>query len=237
MPKLGVNVDHIATLRQARRGIYPSPVLAAEISEKAGCDSIVAHLREDRRHIIDKDIYDLKKSVKTRFNLEMSINKEIVDIACHIIPDEATLVPEKRQELTTEGGLDLKRDFRRLDKAIMRLHKKGICVSLFINPDRKSVDLSKKLGAEMVEFHTGYYAHAKGKKEAARQIDIIKDCTGHALALGLTANAGHGLDYINVGRIADIRGINELNIGHSIISCAVLYGLSNAVKKMKDLVS
>jgi len=238
MPKLGVNIDHVATLRQARKTVpYPDPIMAAYICEGAGCDSIVCHLREDRRHIIDKDVLRLKKEVKTRLNLEMSIAPEIVDIACSVKPDYATLVPEKREELTTEGGLDVIKNFNKIKKAVSRLHKNGIAVSLFVDPTKEAIKASKDIGVDIVELHTGEYANAKNKLESKKELDIIKRAVDEGLSSGLTVNAGHGLNYENVIPVAIIPGIEELNIGHAIISYAVLYGLEEAVRKMKGFIS
>ena len=236
MAKLGVNIDHIATLRQARKGVFPDPVLAAGICEKAGCDSIVAHLREDRRHINDNDLRRLKKAVKTRFNLEMSITPEIVDIACLIKPDQATLVPERRQELTTEGGLDIISNKNRLKRAIGRLSGAGIKVSLFIDPDKEQIKRVPDIGAGMIEIHTGRYAEAKNRSQLSTRFQEIGRAVDFALELGLVVNAGHGLDYDNAARAAKMPGIEELNIGYSIICRSVFVGLEKAVRQMLELV-
>jgi len=235
MPMLGVNVDHVATLRQARGGEEPDPVWAASICEQAGCDSIVAHLREDRRHINDADIRALKKDA-TRFNLEMSINPEIVEIARRVVPQQATLVPEKRQELTTEGGMSVSRHGKRIAKAVDILRKKGIEVSIFIDPDEREIHAAKTIGVDIIEIHTGRYSLARTKASAEKEFKKIKEVTSYALSLDLVVNAGHGLNYTNVKRIASIKGVNELNIGHSIISRAVFTGLYRAVKDMKALI-
>ena len=235
MPKLGVNIDHVATLRQARGGIVPDPIKAASICEKAGADSIVAHLREDRRHIQDKDIITLRKIVKTRLNLEMSTNADIVDIACSIVPDQSTLVPEKREELTTEGGLDVVSNKEKIKKAIDSLKKKDILVSLFIDPERKQIEASKEINCDSIELHTGRYADSKTEKEREVHLNEIIEATNFALKIGLEVNAGHGLNYENVYDVAKIPGIQELNIGHSIISYAVFSCLEEAVRKMKEL--
>ncbi len=236
MPKLGVNVDHIATLRQARRGVFPDPVYAAAVCEQAGCDSIVAHLREDRRHINDQDIRRLKKTVKTKFNLEMSIAPEIVDIACGIRPDQVTLVPEKRRELTTEGGLDALGQKEKLKKVISKLSSRGIEVSIFIDPDKKQIAAVPRIGGGIIELHTGRYAEAKTKSQRQSRFQEIVKAVEFAQGLGLRVNAGHGLDYENVRMIAGIEGIEELNIGYSIICNSVFWGLENAVKKMRGLI-
>ena len=232
MIKLGVNIDHVATLRQARRECEPDPVVAADICEKAGCHSIVAHLREDRRHIQDKDIILLRKKVKTKFNLEMSLNTGIINIALSLKPDQATLVPEKRMEITTEGGVDVTANFSRLKSTVIRLQKKGIVVSLFIDPNHSQIKKAFETGASVIELHTGSYARAKTMSTIAHELIKVKDATRFAKTLGLTVAAGHGLNYKNVKAIAQIPGIVELNIGHAIISRAVFVGLSRAVREM-----
>lgn len=236
MPKLGVNIDHVATLRQARMGEDPRPLEAALICEKAGCDSIVAHLREDRRHINDNDIIELRQKITTKFNLEMSINPEIVDIALRIGPDQVTLVPEKRQELTTEGGLSVIKFEKKLAKLAGLFDKKGIDVSVFIGTDKDEIRSAIYIGIGIIEIHTGEYSLASNKKSIGREFAKIKDAAEFALSKGLIVNAGHGLNYTNVKQIADIKGINELNIGHSIISRAVFTGLHKAVQDMKELI-
>jgi len=235
MPYLGVNVDHVATLREARGGKEPDPVQAASICEDAGCDSIVAHLREDRRHINDRDIRRLKNKAKTRFNLEMSIDKGIVEAAKRILPYQATLVPERRQELTTEGGMSIVRQSKRISNVVNSLKKKGIAVSIFIDPDKKEIYAAKDIGVDIIEIHTGRYSLARRRGSIAREFKKIKDAIDYAISLGLVANAGHGLNYGNVKRIARVKGVNELNIGHSIVSRAVFVGLYKAVKEMKVL--
>jgi len=233
MSKLGVNIDHVATLRQARGGYEPDPISAAIECEKAGCDSIVAHLREDRRHINDQDIIRLRKSIKTKFNLEMSMNPEIVDIALKIGPDQVTIVPEKRQELTTEGGLSIIKYENKLAKLAELFNKEGIGVSVFIDPDKNEIWPAIYIGIGIIEIHTGSYSLAKDKRSREKEFNKIRQASEYALCKGLIVNAGHGLNYANVKRIADIKGINELNIGHSIISMAVFTGLYKAVKDMK----
>ena len=234
--KLGVNIDHVATLRQARRGAEPDPVDAAIICESAGCDSIVAHLREDRRHINDDDITQLRKKIKTRFNLEMSTSEDIVRVAMAIKPDQATLVPEKREEITTEGGLDVISNMQKIFEATAKLERKGIKVSLFIDPERKQIEASRKAGAGIIEIHTGRYANAKDSKSIESEFQAIKEAVTIGRELGLVVNAGHGLNYINVKKIVGIKEIEELNIGHSIISHSVFVGLENAVKEMLALI-
>lgn len=237
MPKLGVNIDHVATLRQARGGIEPDPVEAALTCEKAGCDSIVAHLREDRRHINDKDVIELRKRVGTRFNLEMSMNADIVDIALKIGPDQITLVPEKRQELTTEGGLSVIKNENKLARIAGLFNKKGIDVSIFIDPNKNEISSAIYIGIGIIEIHTGSYSLAVNGKPQEKEFNKIKKAAEYAISHGLIVNAGHGLNYSNVERIADIKGINELNIGHSIISRAVFTGIPKAVKEMRALIS
>ncbi|MBU0605255.1 MAG: pyridoxine 5'-phosphate synthase [Candidatus Omnitrophica bacterium] len=235
MVKLGVNIDHVATVREARKSYEPDPIQAAKECVRAGCDSIVCHLREDRRHIKDADVKRLRKVIGN-LNLEMSIAKEIVDIACRIKPDQATLVPEKRQEITTEGGLDVRRNEACIKRAVARLHKNGIAVSLFINPSKEQIDATVRVGAGIIEFHTGEYANASGAAAVRRQLNILKRAAGYASGKGLIVNAGHGLNYKNVKAVAGIKDMNELNIGHSIISRAVFTGIARAVKEMAGLI-
>jgi len=237
VPKLGVNIDHVATLRQARRISYPEPVRAAKLCEDAGCNSIVCHLREDRRHINDDDLLVLRKTVKTMLNLEMCVSGEIVDIACKVKPEQATLVPEKREEITTEGGLDVISKAEDIKKAVDRLKSAKIAVSLFIDPDEKAIRASKSLGVSIIELHTGQYANAETDTERNKELDVLKKSTQLAMDLGLVVNAGHGLNYKNVTQVSKIKGVNELNIGHAIVSHAVFVGLKNAVEEMKRLIS
>lgn len=236
MAKLGVNIDHVATLRQARRGSMPDPVYAAYLCEVAGADSIVAHLREDRRHIQEEDIESLTKKIKTRLNLEMSIAPGIVSIACKIKPHQATFVPERRKELTTEGGLNVVGNFKKITAALSKLKKAGISVSLFIDPDFKQIAASKKAGAEIVELHTGRFANAKNNNQRKMYLNEIKAAVSYAKTQGLKVFAGHGLDYSNVKLIAKIKGIEELNIGYAIICKALYIGLPNAVRQMRELI-
>ncbi len=237
MPKLGVNIDHVATVRQARRTVEPDPVWAASICELAGCHSIVVHLRQDRRHINDRDLALLRETVKTRLNLEMAGSKEIVDIACMVKPDQSTLVPEKREELTTEGGLDVVACKRKLRNAVKRLKGSKILVSLFIDPDKDQIDAARDLNVDSIEIHTGTYANAKTERVSAREFEKISESVRYGVSLGLAVNAGHGLTYQNVCDIAGIPGVEELNIGHSIISRAVLVGLDRAVREMVALIN
>jgi pyridoxine 5-phosphate synthase len=236
MVKLGVNIDHIASLRQARGEFDPDPVLAALLCEQAGCDSIVAHLREDRRHIQDRDIVLLRKAVKTRFNLEMSLEAGIVKVALAVKPDQATLVPERRQEITTEGGLDVVSHKKRIKKVSRELLDAGIDVSVFIAPDKKQIDAAFSIGVKTIELHTGSYARAFADREAIDEFAQIKAMTLYARQLGMVVNAGHGLNYENTYCIARIKGMAELNIGHAIISRAAFVGLKQAVREMMAII-
>ncbi|MBU6427736.1 MAG: pyridoxine 5'-phosphate synthase [Cyanobacteria bacterium REEB65] len=253
--KLGVNIDHVATLRQARRTVEPDPVAAAMLAELAGADGITVHLREDRRHIQDRDVELLRATVRTRLNLEMSCTPDLVRLACRLQPDQATLVPERRQELTTEGGLDVCGAGPDLELAVKQLQAAGILVSLFIDPDLSQVARAKAIGADQVELHTGSYAavtlrpgwappHAgedllRGRFDAARQhpaaeLGRLELAGAEALQHGLVLAAGHGLTYWNVGPIAQISGMSELNIGHSILARAILVGMERAVREMRE---
>jgi pyridoxine 5-phosphate synthase len=232
---LGVNIDHVATTRQARKGIEPDPVMAATLAILGGADGITVHLREDRRHIQDRDLKILKEFVPVELNLEMAATKEMMSIAKKIKPDMVTLVPEKRQELTTEGGLDVRSKKRNISEAIKRIHSSDIPVSLFINPDVDDISMSKQIGADMVEIHTGTYANTKGEKQEEEFIRVL-NAVRHALDTGLAVNAGHGLNYFNVIKIASIQEIRGLYIGHSIVSRAVLVGMERAVREMKKLI-
>jgi pyridoxine 5-phosphate synthase len=234
--RLGVNIDHVVTLRQARLGKEPDPVTAALVCEQAGADSIVAHLREDRRHIQDKDVYRLKESIKTKFNLEMSISEDIVKVACRVKPYQATLVPEKRKELTTEGGLDVAGNMEKIKRVVGTLRKYDIGVSLFIDPEKKQIDASYKAG-DRIELHTGRYAAARSKKQQLVFLQEIRDSAYHGREWGMRVFAGHGLDYRNASGIARIGEIEELNIGYSIVCRAVMVGLETAVREMKELIT
>lgn len=237
MPKLGVNIDHIATLREARKIFEPDPIKGVEIAEKAGADSIVAHLRQDRRHIKEGDMFKMREIITTRFNMEMSVCPEIVELALRIKPDQATLVPENRQEITTEGGLDVVSNFKRVKKVVDDLKSNDIIVSLFINPRVDQIEASKRAGVEAIELHTGEYANASSPNEENKYLQKIKEAVALGLSSGLIVHAGHGLNYKNVRRIAEIKGIEELNIGHSIISEALFVGLRDAVSEMKKLIT
>jgi pyridoxine 5-phosphate synthase len=232
---LGVNTDHIATIRQARRGTDPDPVMAATLAILGGADGITVHLREDRRHIQDRDLKLLKEFVPVELNLEMAATKEMTGIAARIKPDLVTLVPEKRQELTTEGGLDVKSQKNYIKEAIKKIKSTGMPVSLFINPDVDDIGISRQIGADKVEIHTGMYANAKGKKEEEELLRIM-NAVKYGLDAGLLVNAGHGLNYFNVSKVASIQGIRGLYIGHSIISRAVLVGMEKAVREMKEII-
>lgn len=231
---LGVNVDHVATLRQARGTRYPDPLFAALIAEKAGADSITVHLREDRRHIQDRDVRICKEALQTRVNLEMAATEEMVDIACDVQPSDCCLVPERRAEITTEGGLDVAGQAASLHAMIARLSEARIRVSLFIDPDERQIDAAVAVGAPVVELHTGAYADAHGA-EQAREFNRVQRAAQYAAKQGLTVHAGHGLNYHNVQAIARIPEIVELNIGHSIVARAVIDGMAAAVADMKRL--
>ncbi|MDD2464466.1 MAG: pyridoxine 5'-phosphate synthase [Desulfobulbus sp.] len=236
MPFLAINVDHIATIRQARGGAEPDPVLAAGICELAGAEGIVVHLREDRRHIQDRDVRLLRQTVKTKLNLEMANVPEIVDIALEVVPDMITLVPEKRKELTTEGGLDVVAHAKKLTKTISKMRKAGIPVSLFIDPNAEQVQAAIDVGATYVELHTGRYCDAESEDEQEQEFHLIEQTSELAYDSGLRVNAGHGLDYRNTHPIAALPFVEELSIGHAVISRAVLVGLDQAVREMLNIV-
>lgn len=235
MIRLGVNIDHVATVRQARRAAEPDPVAAAVLATLGGADGITIHLREDRRHIQDRDVRLLRSVVTTRLNLEMACADEIIAIAREVVPDEATLVPEKRQELTTEGGLDVAANRDLVTQTVRRLHEKNIHVSLFIDPDAKQVETSKAIGADAIEIQTASYSEARSAKARAAELAKLHAATAQAKDLGLHVHMGHGLNYWNVQPILAIPGVEELNIGHSIISRAVLVGIERAVREMKEI--
>lgn len=232
---LGVNIDHIATLRQARGTLYPEPVQAALIAEQAGADGITAHLREDRRHIQDRDIYLLRQMLHTRLNLEMAVTDDMIAIATDVKPYACCLVPEKRQELTTEGGLDVASSLSRMREACVYLANANIEVSLFIDPEEKQVDAALEAGAPVVELHTGRYADAEDKKQQRLELERLRRAAEYAHINGLQVNAGHGLNFYNVEAICRVPQIVELNIGHSIIAQAVFSGLAGAVSDLKAL--
>jgi pyridoxine 5-phosphate synthase len=235
VPRLGVNIDHVATLRQARGGQDPDPIAAAVLVELAGADGIVVHLREDRRHIQDRDLQLLRDTIHTKLDLEMAADETMAKIALTAKPDMVTLVPERRQELTTEGGLDVAAHRDRIQQVVALLHNGGIPVSLFIEPDLAQVKAAHKVSADFVELHTGKYANAKRAKEADTEVEAITQAAKLAYKLGLGVNAGHGLNYHNVKRLTHVPEIVEYNIGHSIIARAVLVGLDRAVREMKAL--
>jgi len=237
MPDLGVNIDHVATVRQARRGLEPDPVRAAVMAELGGADQITVHLREDRRHIQDRDVQLLLQTVQTRINLEMALVDEIVEIALKLHPTCACLVPERREEVTTEGGLDVNRSLDRVKEVAGRLAKAGVIVSLFIDPDLAQIEAAAKSGAPFIEMHTGAYANATTEEEVAERLGELQRAATEAQRLGLRVNAGHGLNYWNVVPVARISGLVELNIGHSIVSRALFTGLTEAVREMKRLIS
>ncbi len=233
MPRLGVNIDHVATLRQARGGREPDPVWAAAMAELGGADGITIHLREDRRHIQDRDLILLRETVRVRLNLEMSVEPSMIEIATRIKPDQVTLVPERREEVTTEGGLDVVGQFDRVAAAVARCRDAGLAVSLFIDPDLAQVEASLRAGVRAVELHTGRYADATTPSEQARELGALTIAGAETIASGMALHAGHGLNYQNVGPVALIEGMVELNIGHSIVSRAVFIGMEKAVREMK----
>ncbi len=234
--RLGLNIDHIATVREARGGGEPNPIEAIKIAEQAGCDSIVAHLREDRRHINDSDIRKIKDTVEKYFNMEMSVAEDIVRVALDVVPDEVTLVPEKREELTTEGGLDVFVYQNRLIEIISEFKRKNIKVSLFIDPEKQQIEASARVGADYIEIHTGSFAEAFKRGSYKRELDSVIEGVNIARSLNLKVNAGHGLNYDNVSEIAKIEGIESLNIGHSIVSRAIFSGVESAVREMIEII-
>ena len=236
MPTLGVNIDHIATIRQARRTVEPDPVAAAVLAELAGADGITAHLREDRRHIQDRDVRLLRQTVRTHFNLEMAATEEMVAIALEIKPDYITLVPERREEVTTEGGLDIRGQQVKITEIVARLQGAGIPVSLFIDADPYQIAASAATKAQFIELHTGRYAEARDEASRGQELILLAHGCQQAIAAGLRVNAGHGLTYWNVYPIAAIPGMEELNIGHTIISRAALVGMERAVREMKQAI-
>lgn len=236
MATLGLNVDHIATVRQARGGLEPDPVTAAAIGEMAGAEGITIHLREDRRHIQDRDLELLRQTCKTKLNLEMAATQEIIRIALRIKPEQVTLVPEKRQELTTEGGLDVILNAKLIADTVKRLKDGGIIVSLFVDPNQEQIKAANKTGADYIEIHTGAYAEAADWVARKRELENIDTAIKLARKVGLGVNAGHGLNYANIKAVASLGGIEEYNIGHSIIARAMLVGLDRAVRDMVELI-
>lgn len=237
MPLLGVNIDHVATIRQARMTNEPDPVHAAVLAEIGGADSITVHLREDRRHIQDRDVRLVREISRVPLNLEMAVSEEITDFAIQIMPDQATLVPERREEVTTEGGLDVKAHRVRTKQCAEKLQGAGISVSLFIDPNPSHIEIANELGVTAVELHTGAFAEARSPAAIEIEFNKLREAGQFALSLGLKLNLGHGLTYRNVRRVAEIQGVHELNIGHSIVSHAVLVGFERAVREMKQLVT
>jgi len=237
MPTLGVNIDHVATVRQARLTNEPDPVWAATLAELGGADGITLHLREDRRHIQERDLHLLGQTVAVKLNLELACSDEVIDIACQARPYQATLVPERREEVTTEGGLDVAGNPSRVADAAKRLQDAGIVVSLFLDPNPAQLAAAVATGATAVELHTGAYAQAAARFSAAAELDVLREAAAQVRAAGLTLHAGHGLTYRNVRPVAEISDMCELNIGHSIISRAIMVGLEQAVRDMKRLIS
>jgi pyridoxine 5-phosphate synthase len=233
--KFSLNVDHVATLRNARGEGQPDPVTFALLAEKYGVDGIVVHLREDRRHIQERDVRLLREMITTKLDLEMAAVDEIIEIACDVQPDLVTLVPEKRQELTTEGGLNVLDNIEHLADAIERLHNADIPVSLFIEPDIAQIDASAEIGADFIEIHTGVFSNAETEDEMYDELDRIRFAVNHAKKLGLGVNAGHGLDYNNVKEFMEIDGIDEVSIGHAVIAYSVFFGLEAAIIRMMEL--
>ena len=236
MVRLGVNIDHVATLRQARRAHEPDPVWAAVQAELGGADGITVHLREDRRHIQDRDVRLLRQIVTSRLNLEMGAVDAILRLACEVTPDEATLVPERREELTTEGGLDVVANERAVHRVVLELKRHGIPVSLFIDPDHRQIETAKLLAADAVEIQTARYSEARTPADRARELDALAEAARFAREQGLHVHMGHGLNYHNVAAVAALPEVEELNIGHSIVSRAVLVGMERAVREMKDAI-
>ena len=234
--KLGVNIDHVATLRQARGTNYPSIIEAAVKAEKAGADGITLHLREDRRHMQDKDLYELKPLIQTKMNLELAPTEEMIPIAIDVMPEDVCMVPERREERTTEGGLDVKGHFDAIKTASDRLAKEGIRVSLFIAPDIMQIEKAVLMGVPVIEIHTGHYANLEPGQLRDKELIIIHEAINYARKEGLIVNAGHGLHYKNVQPIAAIKGIDELNIGHAIVSHALFVGWEHAIREMKSLI-
>jgi pyridoxine 5-phosphate synthase len=237
MPQLGVNIDHVATVRQARRTCEPDPVWAAALAEMGGADGITLHLREDRRHISDRDVRILRETVTVKLNLEMACEPEILAIACDVKPNQATLVPEKREEITTEGGLDICSQRDRVARAVEQLRQAGVSVSLFLDPDPRQIEAAARLSVDAVELHTGQYALAAPGPMQEKELETLRKVGVMIRQAGLTLHAGHGLTYRNVRPVAAIEGMHELNIGHSIVARAIMVGFEEAVREMKRLVS
>jgi pyridoxine 5-phosphate synthase len=236
MPELGVNIDHVATIREARKTYEPDPVWAAALAELGGADGITIHLREDRRHIQDRDLRVLRETVSVKLNLELACDNDVLDLALQFVPDQASLVPEKREELTTEGGLDVVGNRDVVAGAIRKLKDAGVVVALFLDPDVAQIEAGREIGADAVELHTGQYALAKVGADRDAQMEILETASAAVRHCGMKLHAGHGLNYQNVGPVARIEDMIELNIGHSIIARAVMVGLQTAVREMKDLI-
>lgn len=234
--KFTLNVDHVATLRNARGEIQPDPVTYALMAEQFGVDGIVVHLREDRRHVKERDVKLLRQMLATKLDLEMAAVDEIIDIACEVKPELVTLVPEKRQELTTEGGLNVNENLEKIKNATERFHEFGILVSLFVEPDINQINASHDINADMIEIHTGTYANLKLENERRAELQKIQDAVTHAKELGLQVNAGHGLNYNNIHDFLDVKGIDEVSIGQAVIARSVFVGLEKAVTEMRDLI-
>ncbi len=237
MAELGVNIDHVATVRQARMTNEPDPAWAAALAELGGADGITLHLREDRRHILDRDLEVLRQTVTVKLNLEMACDKDVVDIACRTKPDQATLVPERREEITTEGGLDVVAGRNRVGEVVKQLKDAGVSVSLFLDPEPDQIATGAELGADAIELHTGQYALAKPGQARREQLETLETAAAQIRRLGVALHAGHGLTYRNVRPVAAIEGMHELNIGHSIVARAIMVGFQQAVREMKQLVS
>ena len=235
MARLNVNVDHVATIREARRTVEPDPVFASLLAELGGAEGIVVHLREDRRHIKERDLRILRQTIRTKLNMEMASTDEMIKIALDVKPDMATVVPERREEITTEGGLDVVSNLKGIEKTVRALKEEGVLVSLFIDPDIKQVEASRESGADIVEVHTGHYAEAKTPQGIEKEFRKIQNAVQVALKLGLRVGAGHGLNYINIKGIRTIEEIEEFNIGHSIVARAVFIGMEKAVREMVEL--
>ena len=236
MAELGVNIDHVATVRQARQTVEPDPVWAAVLAELGGADGITLHLREDRRHIQDRDLRILRQTVTVKLNLELACVEEIVEIACDVKPDQATLVPERREEITTEGGLAVAGQRQRVGEIVRRLQDAGISVSLFLDPDPRQIDAGAQLKADAIELHTGQYGLARRPAEREKELKILRQAGSLVHQAGMALHAGHGLTYRNVVPVAAIEGMHELNIGHSIVARALMVGFEQAVREMKRLV-
>lgn len=234
--QLCVNVDHIATLRQARGGREPDPIEGAKICESNGADGITVHLREDRRHIQDEDVFNLKKVVKGKLNLEMALSEDIIDIAKRVLPDQITIVPEKREEITTEGGLDVAANMKKIRDVVREFHELGVIISLFIEPNRDTIAQSKETGTDFIEIHTGTYCSAINERDAGNEIQRIYEAAEYALEQGIRINAGHGLNYVNLKPILKTPGLEELNIGHAMISRSIFTGLAEAVRDMVSII-